>query len=141
MKPGKPIDYIKLRQYKRLAHEVIHDGGNLTEFASRAGTSIAFASRYLKKRAPDLHTILKEAKSRRTIAPEVVLYRLQVISNTRTQAAAAKRLNLSGNAISYFLKAYAPDGIEDALRDYEETYGTPLFDALINEANGREAAA
>lgn len=128
MKPGIPVDYIKLRKYKRIAHEVIHDGGNLTEFARRAGVSAPFASRYLKKRAPHLHDKLKEARSRRTIPPEVILNRLRVVKASRSQAAAARQLNLSGNAITYMLQRYAPDGIEEALAEYEETYGVPLFE-------------
>jgi DNA-binding phage protein len=128
MKPGTPIDYIKLRQYKRIASEVIHDGGNITEMARRAGVSSAFISRYLRKHAPHLHSKLKEAKSRRVIAPEVILYRLKVIKASKSQAAAARKLCLTGNAITYTLKTYAPDGLDDAIDLYEESYGAPLFE-------------
>lgn len=126
MKCGVPIDYLKLRQYKRLAHEVIRDGGNITELARRADVSLAFMSRYMKKHAPHLHRELKAARSNRVIAPEVILYRLRVIDGSRNQKSAARRLNLSENAISYFLRQYAPDGVKDALElygDTEETLG------------------
>lgn len=128
MKPGRSVDYIKMRQYKRLAREVIHDGGNLSELARRAGVSAPFMSRYMRKHAPCLHERLKEAKSRRTISPEAVLNRLRTIHKAKSQREAGRILGLSGMAISYTLRVYAPDGLEEALAEYEATYGAPLFE-------------
>lgn len=134
MKCGTPIDYIKLRRYKRLAREVIHEGGNLSEMARRAGVSQAFVSRYFRKHAPDLHQALKEGRAKRSIPPETILNRLRVISKARTYRDAGKILNLSANGVHYVIKRYAPDGIEEALEEYEATYGTPLFDNQPQEA-------
>lgn len=134
MKCGTPIDYIKLRQYKRLAREVIHDGGNLSEMARLAGVSQPFISRYLRKHSPDLHEALKGGRAKRSIPPEVILNRLRVISQSRSLREAGEILNLSANGVHYVVKKFAPDGIEDALEDYEYLYGTPLLDQSNQEA-------
>jgi len=128
MMAGPAPDYLLLRQRKRLAHEVIHDGGTIREFARRADVSEAFASRYLKQRAPELHHALKQARNARALLPETVLRRLRVIKKSRTQREAAKTLNMSDNSISYFLKTYAPFGVDDALTDYEDAHGLPLLE-------------
>jgi hypothetical protein len=53
---------------------------------------------------------------------------LKVIKASKSQAAAARKLCLTGNAITYTLKTYAPDGLDDAIDLYEESYGAPLFE-------------
>jgi len=128
MKTGRPTDYIKLRRYKRLAATVAYEGGNLKEFAERAGVSAAFATRYLKQRAPEHHRALKDNARYAALHPLVVLSRLRVIAQSRTKTIAAKRLNLTLPGLSNFLKRYAPDGVTEALPEYEEAYGAPLFE-------------
>lgn len=60
MRSGQPIEHLLLRQRKRLARDVIHEGGNVTDYAKEAGISLPAASRYLSKIAPCLLAALKD---------------------------------------------------------------------------------
>lgn len=128
MRSGQPIDYLLLRQRKRLARDVIHEGGNVTDYAKEAGISLPAASRYLSKRAPCLLAALKDNSRYAAHSPHKVLRRLRVIASTPKRKDAAKALGLSVYGLYRFIRVYAPDGIEEALTEYEETYGAPLFE-------------
>ena len=136
MTPGKSTDYIKLRQRLRIARECVAERQNLTDFAEKCGITTAAAIYYLKRNSPCSYDALKDGHRRSALHPFKVLNRLRVLSRHKTKAAAAKELGVTLVCLRMFVSRYAPDGIEDALEDYEEAYGTPLFD----QANGRAAA-
>lgn len=125
---GLSTDYLLLRQRKRQARIAIHEGLNLKEFAEQLDVTPAAVSRYLLKRAPDLHAALKNNSRGSSLHPETTLNRLRTLHSSRTLTEAAKRLNMTPGGLCSFIKRNAPDGVEDALADYEATYGAPLFD-------------
>jgi hypothetical protein len=130
------LNYIEKRQRLRLARQCIYEGLNTTDFASRAGISLPQASRWLKLHAPEHLSALKENSRYAALHPETVLNRLRVIAQNSPKKA-ANILNMSRTGLRYFITAYAPDGIESALSEYEEAYGVPLLES----ANQQEAAA
>ncbi len=128
------INYIKLRQRLRLARECVSEGLNLTDFAERAGISTQSAMMYLRRHSPATHEALRDGHRKSSLHPLRVLHRLRVISRHKTGQSAAKELGVTQQAISMFIKRYCPDGVEEALQDYEEAYGTPLFGNQPQEA-------
>lgn len=128
---GRPTDsesYILKRHRLRIAREVIAEGGNLTDFADRIGVSRPMVTKYLMKHSPCTHQALKDNARYNAMHPIRVLERLRVIEQCRTRAQAARRLCMSTSGVTLFVKRYAPDGVKDALDDYEETYGAPLLE-------------
>lgn len=121
------LNYIEKRQRLRLARQCISEGLNTTDFAKRSGISLPQASRWLKLHAPEHLSALKENSRYAALHPETVLNRLRVIAANKPNKA-AQILNMSRTGLRYFVSAYAPEGIEEALSEYEEAYGTPLFD-------------
>ncbi len=128
---GRPTDsesYLLKRQRLRVAREVISEQGNVTDFANAIGISLTGAIYYLRRNSPDTLDALKDGHRRVALHPLRVLHRLRVLSKSKTKAAAAKKLGLSQPGIFMFIKRYAPDGVEEALADYEEAYGAPLLE-------------
>ena len=128
---GRSIDYITLRKRLRLARTVIHEGGNLTEYARRSGVSVVSASKYLRKHSECCHAALKSAHHGAATHPLRVLDRLRVLSKQKgDKARSAKALGLTYQGVWHFVNRYAPEGIEEALSDYEDAYGAPLLEAV-----------
>ena len=128
MKGGAHTDYLLLRQRKRIARDVIHEGGNLTNFAEACGISLPGAIRYLEKHSPDIRRALKDNSRYAAHHPLKVLNRLRVISRTRKRQDAADKLGLSKYGLYRFIRDYCPDGVDEALAEYEAAYGAPLLE-------------
>ena len=127
-RPTESESYLLKRQRLRIARQVIAEGGNITVFAKRIGISPPGAIYYLRRNSPDTLKALKDGTRKDVLHPHTVLDRLRVISRSKNYRQAGERLGISNSGVCLFLKAYAPDGVEEALAEYEETYGAPLFE-------------
>lgn len=128
---GRPTDsqmYALKRQRLRIAREVIAEGGSLKHFAERVGISRAGASLYLERHSPVTLRALSDNHRYNSLDPIAVLERLRVVVSSRTKAQAAKTLGITASGLSLFLSRYAPDGVQEALEEYEFTYGVPLLE-------------
>jgi len=120
MRPGRFACPKLWHRRVAIARQVAVDGGGIGDVAKAWGTSAALVSLRLRKHAPEVHADLKSNARSVALSPETVRERLQVIASSKTQAEAARTLNVTSSAIVGFLKRYAPFGVEDALQDYEE---------------------
>lgn len=125
--------YIMKRKRLRIAREILAEGGSLKDFAERIGISTTGVIKYLDLHSPSTRRALADNHRGNSMHPIRVLERLRIIHASRSLRHAASKIGINHSAVFTFVKRYAPDGIEDALADYEEAYGVPLFE-------GRDAA-
>ncbi|MEO0955651.1 MAG: hypothetical protein AAFY12_11710 [Pseudomonadota bacterium] len=115
--------YALRRRRLKLARQCIAEGVNLTGFARRANISVAAAHQYLKANSPETLQDLKDGFRGNCLRPEEVLRRLRILDRQPSLRAAARELGINPTSLCNFKKAYAPDGVNEALEDYEEAYG------------------
>jgi hypothetical protein len=124
MKRGVPVNELLLRRRRRIARRVIAAGGNVTDFAAAIGVSVAGASLYLGKRAPDLLSALRWARrAKHWPSVEECLRRLIAVRDGlaagKTYRRIAADLGMKPPALGMWLARFAPDSVEQAIEDLQ----------------------
>lgn len=105
----------------RLARAVLDDGGNLTEFARRAGLKLSNAHHWLKRNDADLLRSLAGGPRGKQYDYHAALVRLLLIQSVDGirggRVRLAKALGVTPACLSMFVKTWAPDGLDAAIAD------------------------
>ncbi len=114
----------ELNQHRlKIAHEVLAQGGSVSEFARRAGIVSSWASEWLKTNHPDLHQDLIEQAHPIMLSRPRRVARLTAVKVGEALNIPfediADRLRLQPGTLKRWLETWAPDGVDDAL--YFET--------------------
>ena len=106
---------------RALAHQVLAEGGTITEFAKRAGLKLTAAWRWLDRCEPKLREELGAGPRGKRIDGHMALVRLLLIQSVIDfrggRSRLARALGMTPANLSAFQRTWAPDGLDAAIAD------------------------